>query len=46
MLLFLFLNYSILLFNSGHIEHTFNPIAEFIIPLQIPSKEVEAETEI
>ena len=41
MLLFLFLNYWLILFNSCSFAQIFNPIAE----LQIPTKEAKTEIE-
>ena len=46
MLLLLFLCYSLTFFITAVIAQISNPIAEFIIPIGIPTKEAKAEIEI
>ena len=45
--MFFFLNYLIILFNSWIYDIIFfNPIAELVIPIGIPSKEPKAEIDV
>ena len=47
MLLFLFLNIRVILFNcSIYCSNFFSPIAKLIIPIGIPTKEAEAEIKV
>ena len=46
MLLFVFLNYSFILFIISVTAKTFDPITEIVIPIGLLTKEVKAETEI
>ena len=46
MLLFLFLNYCLILLIAPVIKSIFNPIAELVIAIQIPSKKEKAEMEM
>ena len=43
--LLLFLNYWLILFNSAVLAQIFNPIAELVIPLGIPTKDAKSEME-
>ena len=45
MLLFLFLNYELILFNSGNSAKIFNPYAKLAISVGILSKEATSEIE-
>ena len=46
MLLLLFLHIELYFLIPAFIAQIFNPIAELVIPIGIPSKEAKAETEI
>ena len=46
MLVFLFLNYCLILFNSWSYCTNFNPIVELVIPAGISSKEAKVEIEM
>ena len=46
MVLFLFLNFWLILFNTAVIAPIFNPIVDFVIPIGTPSKEAKAEFEV
>ena len=46
MVLFRFLNYWLKFFIRAPVAQIFNPIAELVIPIGIPSKEAKVEIEI
>ena len=46
MLLFFFLIIDLYFFSAAVIAQIFNPIAELVIPIEIPTKEAKADMEI